>query len=156
MKLFSIILIVIAFAGCVSQQPLQTAKVYKPVSQQLHDSIATLDSILFEAYNNCRISVFDSLMSAEIEFYHDHGGLSTSKPDLTEALRKNICGKVTRFLLPGSIEVYPIPGFGAVQFGHHRFRNVAEPDAESKYSKFVHIWKRSNTGWLLHRVISLH
>ena len=97
----------------------------------------------------------DSIFSENIEFYHDQGGLSTSKPDLIMALRNNICDKVTRHLKKGSIEVYPIANYGAVEMGEHGFYNKAEKNA-IHYSRFVHIWKKESNGWKLTRVVSLH
>ena len=130
---------------------------YQPESKALHDTIARMDSLLFEAYNNCRLQVFESLVSDDIEFYHDRGGLDTSKSNLMLALKNNICGKVTRELLKGSIEVYPVPNYGAVQMGAHRFFNIKEKEAgPSRFSKFVHIWHREAGGWKLARVVSLH
>lgn len=130
---------------------------YKPDSRELHDTIARMDSLFFDAYNTCKLDVMENLISDQVEFYHDRGGLSTSKKDLLVSLKNNICGKVTRSLLPGSIEVYPIPRFGAVQMGAHRFHNNQEPaDAPFHYSKFVHTWRKEGTEWRLYRVISLH
>lgn len=131
-------------------------KPYIPESMELHREIIKQDSLLFEAYNTCKVSVFEGLVSEDIEFYHDRGGLTTSKKQIVEALKNNICNKVTRQLLPGSIEVYPIPNYGVVQMGAHRFFNKQEPNAESKFSKFVHIWKKVNGQWELTRVVSLH
>jgi hypothetical protein len=128
---------------------------YTPESKPLHDTIVQMDSLLFDAYNTCKIDVFGSMVSEDVEFYHDRGGLSTSKPQLVEAIRNNICGKVNRELLKGSIEVYPIPGYGAVEMGAHRFHNKTE-NSRSRYSKFVHLWHRESDGWKLARVISLH
>jgi hypothetical protein len=145
--------------ACATTRPVQPAGVppYKPESQALHDTIARLDSLFFDAYNTCKIDVMASLFSDSIEFYHDRGGLSTSKAGLMESLKANICGKVTRELLPGSIEVYPIPGYGAVQMGAHRFFNNQEKEAgPSRFSKFVHTWQNKNGQWQLTRVISLH
>lgn len=145
--------------ACAGTQQVQQAGVppYKPESPALHDTIARLDSLFFDAYNHCKVDVMAALFSDSIEFYHDRGGLATSKPGLMEALKKNICGKVTRELLPGSIEVYPIPGYGAVQMGAHRFFNNQEAEAGwSRFSKFVHTWQNKNGQWQLTRVISLH
>jgi len=61
-----------------------------------------------------------AVLADSIEFYHDEGGLMTSKKDLLAAIKENICGKVTRVLVQESVEVYPIPGFGAVEIGYHR------------------------------------
>ncbi len=124
--------------------------------EDLYKTIVALDSIFFTAYNTCDLKKQSELISEDLEFYHDQGGLSTSKSDVMTAMEKNICGKVTRELVKGSIEVHEIPGFGAVQMGLHKFHNSEEPDAESKPGKFVTIWKRQDDDWLITRVISLH
>jgi len=98
----------------------------------------------------------EEIISEDLEFYHDQGGLMTSKQKLNEALKANICGKVTRELKKGSLEVYAIGGYGAVEMGLHGFHNSKEPDSQLHYSKFVHIWKRDNGKWRITRVISLH
>ncbi len=122
----------------------------------LYDSIAMMDAMWEDAYNNCKLDVMEEVISEDLEFYHDQGGLLTSKKKLNEALKTNICGKVTRSLKPGSLEVYPIKGYGAVEMGLHAFHNSQEPAAQPHYSKFVHIWKREDGKWRITRVISLH
>ena len=146
-------------AGCGTAKTAALAGVpgYVPADKALHDTITRMDSIFFEAYNECRLDTFASLVSEDLEFYHDRGGLSTSKPALVESIRNNICGKVRRELLPGSIEVYPVPNYGAVQMGAHRFFNNRKPEAGwSRYAKFVTIWKWEANLWRITRVISLH
>lgn len=135
------------------------AKNYKPDNQQLYDSIVRLDSIFFEAYNTCNLNLdnYGSFFSENIEFYHDQGGLITSKQDLISATQKNICGKVTRELVKGSIEVYPIKGFGAVEIGLHKFHNNQEPiGTASKVGRFLIVWENKNNEWKIKRVVSLH
>jgi hypothetical protein len=150
-------LALVAFAFYIQALAQTGLPKYSPESKELHDTVARLDSIFFDAYNTCKLHVFEELISDSIEFYHDRGGLSTSKKELILALKNNICGKVSRELLKGSIEVYPIPNYGAVQMGVHRFHNNQEPpDAPYRYSKFVHTWHRINNQWRLERVISLH
>jgi hypothetical protein len=98
-----------------------------------------------------------SLTSDSLEFYHDRGGLTTSKTAYLEAIKKNICGKVTRELMPGSIEVYPIHGYGAVEIGYHRFHNNQEAGGTtSRASKFIILWHKKESGWEVARVVSLH
>jgi hypothetical protein len=80
----------------------------------------------------------------------------TSKKDLLDAIKKNICGKVTRVLVKGSVEVYPIPGYGAVETGLHKFINHAESETPSKPDKFIVIWRLRNDKWQITRVVSLH
>jgi hypothetical protein len=122
----------------------------------LYDTIVALDIRWEDAYNNCKMSVMDELISEDLEFYHDQGGVMTSKQKLNEALKNNICGKVKRELKKGSIEVYEIKGFGAVEMGLHGFLPANSTGSADHYSKFVHIWKRQNGKWQITRVISLH
>ncbi|MBN4070695.1 nuclear transport factor 2 family protein [Olleya sp. AH-315-F22] len=115
-----------------------------------------MDYEFFEAYNNCDLEKQASIYSDNIEFYHDKGGLMTSKQDIIDATKKNICGKVTRELVKGSIEVYSIKDYGAVQIGFHKFHNNQEPDVQSYPSKFIIMWHNVNDDWRITKVISLH
>jgi ketosteroid isomerase-like protein len=136
---------------------LNLAPAHRPVEPKtLYDSIVAMDAAWEDAYNNCKLDVMSDVISEDLEFYHDQGGLTTSKPQLMEAFKNNICGKVTRELKKGSIEVSPIPNYGAVQMGMHAFHNSQEPNAKPHFSKFVHVWKREGKKWRITRVISLH
>ncbi|MCB0463619.1 MAG: nuclear transport factor 2 family protein [Flavobacteriaceae bacterium] len=156
-----LVLIVIAAVlslSCNSEkkEALDEIKSYKPIDIALQNKIEELDSLFFTAYNTCDLDQQSELISEDIEFFHDKGGLSTSKSDIMEAMKNNICGKVTRELIKGSIEVYPIHNYGAVQIGYHKFFNNQEPDAISNPSKFITIWKNENNTWQMSRIVSLH
>ncbi|WP_158973517.1 nuclear transport factor 2 family protein [Cellulophaga sp. L1A9] len=129
---------------------------YSPVDAALYQSIVAHDAIFFDAYNNCDLVKQASIYSEDIEFYHDKGGLMTSKEKIIEGTEKNICGKVTRTLVEGSIEVYPIKDYGAVEIGYHKFYNNQEPEAISIPSKFIIMWQHTNDTWKITKVISLH
>jgi ketosteroid isomerase-like protein len=122
----------------------------------LYQTVFKLDSIFFDAYNKCDMTAQAEFYSDSIEFYHDKGGLTTSKQQILDATRNNICGKVTRELVKGSIEVSPVPGYGAVEIGMHMFHNNQEKDQVPHPSKFVIIWRNKNGRWSITRVISLH
>lgn len=149
------------FTACTQQAAVKEKEapvvVYTPDSKQLYDSIVHMDSVLFGAYNRCDLPTMASCFSEDIEFYHDKGGLMTSKDSIMDATKKYICGKVKRVLVPGSIEVYPIANYGAIEMGQHYFINNQEPDTvKHAIGKFVHTWKKENGQWRLTRVISLH
>ncbi|MGP1990414.1 nuclear transport factor 2 family protein [Zobellia laminariae] len=150
MKLTTVIIALI-FISNFCEMAAQSA-----TEEQLKETITKLDADYFEAYNTCDLEKQSEMYSEDLEFYHDKGGLMTSKLDLLESLKKNICGKVTRELVEGSIEVYPINGFGAVEIGLHKFHNNQEPDAISEPGKFIIIWKKTDSNWKITRVISLH
>jgi Domain of unknown function (DUF4440) len=137
----------------------QEKYIYKPDDQKLFDAIVHLDSVFFAAYNNCTLQLdkYAAFYSDSLEFYHDKGGLSTSKQDVVEGTKKNICGKVTRELVKGSVEVYPIPGYGAVEMGLHMFHNNQEKQTgPPKVSKFIIFWQQINKEWKITKVVSMH
>ncbi len=123
---------------------------------ELYTTIARMDSIYFNAYNTCDMEKQAEIFDEDIEFYHDKGGFSKDKQALLESLEKNICGKVTRTLVDGSIEVHPIENFGAVEIAMHKFYNKEERNAKSKARKFIVIWKQIGDNWKISRVVSLH
>ncbi len=139
-------------------QTIGSVPVYQPDDQRLYDTIIRQDSLFFQAYNTCseHLALYASYYSDSLEFYHDKAGMSTSKEDLVNATKKNICGKVTRELVKGSVEVYPIRNFGAIEIGYHLFHNKEEPNAVPHPGRFVIIWKQQKSGWKITRVISLH
>jgi hypothetical protein len=144
------------FTSITASAQSQDTYVYKPQSQELYNTIVQMDSVYFKAYNACDMDKQAAIYADSIEFYHDGSGLETSKKALLAAIKENICGKVTRVLVKGSIEVYRIPDFGAVEIGLHRFINHAENNALSRPDKFVIIWRYRNDKWQITRVISLH
>jgi len=129
---------------------------YKPSDIKLHNEIVKMDAKYFNAYNTCDMQTQADLYDENIEFFHDKGGLATDKKELLKALKKNICNKVTRTLIKGSIEVYPIKDYGTIEIGYHKFFNKEEPNAKSIPSKFIVVWKKNKNDWKITKVISLH
>jgi len=136
----------------------RSTKNYVPEDKALFDTIVKLDSAFFGAYNTCDVNLdtYANFYSENIEFYHDKGGIMTSKQAIVDATKKNVCGKVTRELDKGSVEVYPIKDYGAIEFGLHRFHNNQEPNAKSTFARFIVVWHLENNQWKISRVVSLH
>ena len=124
-------------------------------TDDLFVTIASLDRAVFDAYNACDLERFGAFFADDLEFYHDQGGLTRSRQSLVEGVKNNICGKVRRELVSGTLEVYPMHGYGAVEIGVHRFhhpgREKTEPVGEAK---FVHLWQYTDGVWRITRVIS--
>jgi ketosteroid isomerase-like protein len=153
------LIIILLTSACATKKETFAQNPYKYTieNQQLQDAITAMDSTFFDAYNNCDMNKQAAIYADEIEFYHDQGGLMTSKQDILDGTKKNICGKVTRELVAGSIEVYPIKDFGAVEIGLHKFHNNQEPaGTPSTISKFIIMWQLTNEKWRIAKVISLH
>lgn len=148
----------ILLTSCVTRRSdLIGDNMYAPHDKEIYKKIAGLDSIFWKAYNDCDMATQALLYSDSIEFYHDQAGLITSKEIILDATKANICGKIRRDIVEGSLEVYPIPGFGAVELGKHTFRSVTDKEtAIAKPVKFVIIWKKQGDRWVITKVISLH
>jgi hypothetical protein len=129
-----------------------TGQTSKP-PDALFETIKSLDAKLFTAYNHCNLETLGSMVSDDLEFYHDQTGLMVGKAPFLAAIKQNICGKVQRTLLEDTLEVYPLKGYGAVEIGIHRFHHPNEPDNVWD-AKFVTIWHNDNGVWKVTRVIS--
>jgi Domain of unknown function (DUF4440) len=133
----------------VNAQEVKNAAAPDPLFQ----TISSLDTALFDAYNRCDLEKLGTFVSDDLEFYHDQSGLALGKQVFLDNTKKYICGKVRRELVPGTLEVYPLKGFGAVEIGIHRFHHPGLDDVVGE-AKFVEIWHNKDGVWTLTRVIS--
>ncbi len=124
-----------------------------PAGDALYKTIAALDAKLFDAYNRCDLDTMGAMVTDDLEFYHDQTGLMVGKQPFLEAIKNNICGKVHRELVPGTLEVYPLKGYGAVEIGIHRFSRPDDPNNVGD-AKFVQLWQFKDGAWKITRVIS--
>ncbi len=123
--------------------------------EELNKTVASLDEALFDSYNSCDLEKFAAFFADDVEFYHDQGGVTIGRQELTNSIKNNICGKVTRELVPGTLQVYHMKGYGAVEMGVHRFHHPGHDDTEPVgQGKFIHLWQCKNGAWKITRVIS--
>jgi hypothetical protein len=121
----------------------------------LYTEIAHLDSVLFNAFNTRNIEQFKSLFTEDLEFYHDKGGLTNY--DHTVNFLKDVSkpgNDLRRDLVKGSLEVYPIPGYGAMEIGTHTFCHTENGKQDCGTFKFVQIWQKKDGKWKISRVVS--
>ncbi len=95
------------------------------------------------------------MFTEDLEFYHDKGGL-TGYEHTIDFLKTTAQGnnQLKRELVKGSLEVYPIPGYGAMEIGMHRFCHLENGKQDCGTFKFVHIWQKKDNQWKITRVIS--
>jgi hypothetical protein len=121
----------------------------------LYQEIASQDSILFTAFNTRNIEQFKNMFTQDLEFFHDKGGLTTydhTINSLVETAKRN--NGLRRDLVNGSLEVFSIPGYGAMQIGEHRFCHTENNKQDCGTFKFVHIWQKKDGVWKITRVVS--
>jgi hypothetical protein len=136
----------------VASLQAQTAKKVD-ASDPLFRAIAAQDAGIFDAYNKCELDKFGGYMAKDVEFYHDQTGLMVGRDAVVKATKENICGKVTRQLVAGSLEVYPLKNYGALEIGVHRFYHTGSTAPQGE-GKFIHLWQQKDGVWTLMRVIS--
>jgi hypothetical protein len=126
-------------------------------SQSLFKTISTMDSVVFGAFNKQDMPRFKSLFTNDLEWYQDNAGLIPYN-SIFETFDKNFHNefKLTRELVKGSLEVYPIKDYGAIEIGSHRFRHLENGKEIIGQFKFVMIWKETEEGWKISRVISFN
>ena len=122
-------------------------------SESLFKTVQSLDTEFFAAYNRCDLATVSSMVADDLEFYHDVTGFSPGKQSLLDGIKNNICGKVTRELVPGTLEVYPIAKYGAVEIGVHRFHHPRDSTNIGE-AKFVTLWQNKDGVWKITRVLS--
>ena len=157
MKRFSAFVLVGLMAGALVRVKAQAVPALDAIKSdaELTRAISALDTQLFDAYNNCDIDKLGSLVTDDLEFYHDKTGLAVGKQPFLVAIKNNICGKVRRELVKGSLEVYPLKGYGAVEIGVHRFYHPGTQDHDVVgEAKFVQLWQYKDGAWKVSRVIS--
>ena len=122
--------------------------------EDLNKAITALDAALFDAYNKCDLAKFGSFIDDNVEFYHDQGGVTLGRAALVESVKKNICGTTTRELLPATLQIYYMKGYGAIEMGVHRFHHPGHPEIGDGEGKFVHLWQYKDGAWKVTRVLS--
>ena len=121
----------------------------------LVDEIRRMDAELFDAFNSCDLKTTGAIFAKDLEFYHDLGGVSDYAG--TMAASRSNCEKhlgLRRRLVDGSLRVYPIKDYGAIEVGEHTFCHVENGKDDCGTFGFTHVWKRVAGGWQLARVVS--
>ncbi|RXS93505.1 nuclear transport factor 2 family protein [Silvibacterium dinghuense] len=137
-----------------AQTSTQTEAQTRTPPDPLFQTIQSLDTKLFDAYNHCDLETLGAMVSDDLEFYHDQTGLSVGKAPFLAAIKQNICGKVQRELLKDTLEVYPLKNYGAVELGIHRFSHPGHPENGPGDARFITLWQNKDGQWKVTRVIS--
>jgi hypothetical protein len=151
-----------AAAQSAQQHPVLAGPV---ATQQLFDEIVAQDRRLFElVFDRCDAGELASMLADDFEFYHDKFGMIASSPvQFVESVRSgceaqargtNI--RARREPVEGTMAVYALKDFGAIQTGSHRFYGIepGKPDVLRETGQLFHLWKRQDGQWKLARVFS--
>ncbi|MFD2785112.1 nuclear transport factor 2 family protein [Hymenobacter rubripertinctus] len=137
--------------------PAVAAAAKASVSPELYRTIARLDSAMFVAFNEHDADKLQTYFAEDLEFYHDKGGLSDFRQTMDAFRRMFDQNKTTglnRQLVPGTLEVFPINGYGAVETYEHRFCHVENGRDDCGTFKNLMVWRLKEGRWQVTRVVS--
>lgn len=134
-------------------------------TRQLFDELAEQDRRLFDlVFIRCDADALAGMLADDFVFLHDkHGEAASSPQKFVENIRqgcelqaKGVNVRARRELVPGTLEVYPMNNYGAIQTGSHRFFGIepGKPDQLRETAQFFHVWKKIDGHWKLSRSYS--
>lgn len=157
----------LAFLAFFSAQavPAPPAGVTIPEGRALHDAIAARSAEFFTLYHEgCDPERLRSILMPDFEMYHDQNGVSASSAEPFIAKYAERClkrtdpasGRIRRHLLPGTLKIYPVPGYGAIEEGSHEHygRLGRRPERKVTSARYIGLWKLTPAGWRLARAFS--
>lgn len=148
-RLIRALALAIAFCGEASAQTVHPSI----PDAELPALIAGLDQKHFDAFNSCDTQTLEELYAPDVEFFHDLNGRILNREQFLQAVRKNICGKVQRRVIPGTMEAYPMAKIGALQMGRHCFALADKPDCIQQ-GRYIILWRFDGTTWQIGKVFS--
>jgi len=153
------IFLLLVVAGCSASKEVKEEAVRKEpsLSNDLFSEIQHMDSVMFNAFNAHNTIELGKTFSETLEFYHDKGGLSdykTTMENFDKLFEKNKTTGLRRDLVKGTLEVYPIKDYGAIEVCQHQFCHVENGKDDCGTFKNVMVWQKKDRQWKVTRVIS--
>jgi len=151
-------------AAIAAAQPAASAPTL-PEGQALTAAITARDAEFFELlFLGCDPARMGTMLAPDFEMYHDRDGLVATDADafitlygrMCEARRAPDAWRSRRELLSTTLNVHPVPGYGAIEDGEHQFyeRRGDGPERLVGHARFTQVWKLAPDGWRLSRVFS--
>ena len=136
-----------------------------PVRAALVDAITRADGALFDAaFDRCDAAKVRALVTDDLEFHHDRGGLVADSGERFADVIRQQCERrrrgeepaSRRELVPGTLAVYPVGDTGALETGVHRFyeRDANGGEKLVGAARFLHVWRNDHGTWRVARVAS--
>ena len=136
-----------------------------PTGGDLRTAVAAADTALFTTFfEECEPAKLDTMLTPDFEMYHDRDGVVARDSKAMVALYTKQCEakkapdawRSRRELVADSLNVEPVPGFGAIEEGDHVFyeRKGDGPEKLVGRAHFVQLWQLTPSGWRLSRVLS--
>jgi ketosteroid isomerase-like protein len=123
--------------------------------KELFKTVESLDAGLFNAVNHCDVEKVRDYFAEDAVFLHDKVPPLVGRGAIVDSIKNNLCGKVVRELVTGTLEVHSLKDYGAVEIGMHRFLHPFSQDqGVVGEAKFIHVWQLKGGTWRITQVIS--
>ncbi len=144
---------------------LATPTIPIPEGAALRQAVLAADARFFRLFfEECDPAEAATALTADFEMYHDKAGVvATAAAPFVDDYLKACTARAApdawrsrRELLPETLRIDPVPGFGAIEEGEHVFyeRRGDGPEKKVGQARFVQLWKLEDGRWKLARVFS--
>lgn len=151
----ALLLLGVGLAAAGSSAPSAAGEPSSP--DALESTVSALDTALFDSFNHCdragELQKHASYLAKNLEFYHDNGGVTWTRAAYLANTEKNVCGHFRRVLVPGSLQIFPIKDFGAIEQGWHRFCDLTGGPCFGE-AQFLIVWHHLDDHWEATRILS--
>jgi hypothetical protein len=126
----------------------------------LEARVRAADASFWAAFNACDRGRMASLLDPHVEFYHDKTGATVSRERVAASFMDGPCGSndlhMRRAPVAASLHYDPIPGYGGMLTGRHRFyaRSGDQPEKLTTEARFAVVWHQVGDQVLISRVLS--
>lgn len=135
-----------------------------PTGEALRAEIHAVDAEYFRLlWRDCEpAEKLSAFLHPDGEFYHDVNGYRKDSTASIRFMQRRCDGqaktgeRTRRELVEGSFSVDPVPRFGAIATGEHRFYRTAkgQPEKQIGTARFLILYKREPDGWRGYRAFS--
>lgn len=124
-------------------------------AQADENTLRKLDVNFWQAFNACNLQDIKKYLADDVEFFHDKDDYSSTSDSVIKSMKDNLCASGQNILMrkevDQSLKYYPLKGYGALLTGKHQFY---QNEILVSTAAFSHIWRLSDDGWHMTRVIS--
>lgn len=159
---------VLVLAAATAAPSVPTPTITVPHQPALTAQIARADAELFDLFfvRPCDPPRFRRLLADDVEFYHDKDGFGIrNAAQFMADYEKNCAARADpgawrsrRRLVRSTLQVDPVPGYGAMEVGEHMFyerHGAAGGETLAGKARFAMVWELGPDGrWRLSRVLS--
>ena len=126
----------------------------------IEQQVRAADASFWQAFNACDRKRMASFLAPDVEFYHDKTGATLGRDRVVASFMNGPCGTpglhLRRAAIDETVKFDPVPGYGAILTGRHRFYEQIgdQPERLSGEAQFAVVWRDTDGEPKMSRVLS--